>query len=71
MQSPTPDLALAHKMLLPLAQKMMEKAHTDKKLIDIEELKLYLFVLRLQDKHKDQIAVIEEDKSTPLSSHHT
>ncbi len=49
------------KMLLTLAERLLEKAATDKKLTSVNALHLYFMVLEKQEKYPECLKLLAED----------
>jgi len=61
------DQALSKKMYLPLAEKMIEKHINDGKIEAEAEVRLYLLVLNLLDKHSKALDVVSGKLGEKLS----
>lgn len=58
----TSRATLAEKMFLPLAEKMMDKAISEKRM-ETEALRLYLMILELQEKYDQYLEVLTSDEN--------
>ena len=53
--------AMAERMFLPLAEKMMQKAASDKRIGGAETLRLYVMILMLQKKYAEVFQLLQDD----------